>query len=1666
MSALTDYTAAAAGDTGANGDTADENFFSLPAVPSYLVGADNHQLGNTGSSLLDPTTWGERVDNGFKFSVSAITRAVASTFNSAVQVGELIGVTDDTDKVSTKEWLQNMDDDLAQYYTRNQSAIDTVGDVAGMFAPGLAGIKVLNWAQKGIASAAEGKAGLGLAASFGTLPTKQAQFAKLAAADIANSTSTYSLINANLAKSLAAGYAQGALEFAAFDVAASSVMRDSPLFENHDVSDIAYNALLGGGFIGAGVMGTAVAARTYMEIKAAGSAVDKATHPWRTVLTEPAESTPANEKLAIHLNNIEAIPTIDTTDPLYKLKLKGTNETKLAELDAGRIAAHTLTKGDGELGNKLFDTFATARSEDASNKLAGVIRVARAGVEVPEEAALRHLSLDLKPVQAKVAELQDKLSKLSVGTSDYAKTELELTKATARLDKQYNLKQLAEESPIAVQYLKLHGDDAGTLYEAPTTLRMADTYSTESALLEAVKSYKHKQGQDWSATAAAGDVNAVEARYIQAQTAPFDAEILIGNKDIPFLERAYQELSEGTIKTVSLKDGTVLDKSGLFHYLSDLKGTEALAIQEANLLAVGEKVLNTHDVAKLVNVHPNYLKGQVNTAKPVEDFFAFQTEAINHTEKQIAAGLWRADKGTIKTYLQPQFAKLVLDTSKAEAISGHEISGMVAIKEQQRIYRQQAINVTDTYLGEAAASYPKEIPGVLMTGANRESVGGGLLTSMNANYKTLGSFVQQIGATTAAKLQKLAEDTATRFAPSGHALLNDPEAGTEFWKVIQQLRQTPEKYELTERGLVNVKQLDYEAAVQNAGGDASKIAQPVFEDARAPVIIPLETDAMRKWAKEWDSYHKEHVTHKTNLRTSQGLNVSNNLARNFYVPPVDGRQFPHFAFVVDDSISGTGHITTIHANTAAELEALAAKVPTESGLKVIYKEQSERFHQAIKDYDYDLGINENYIDSALKRSGVSASYFPRTDPKVLWDDLMGWRVKQDAGLLRDMIEHRYNPEFAELRRQGAQYDLAVNSRVGYVPDFLKARQSNPYTDYIKTALYVQRDDKGVWSGLNRLAETGVSVAVSRLQDTWKTVKSPAELEAINAELKSIGCSAYEDAATYALANHTAPKPVLSNWIRQANSILTTTILRSDPLNAVNNGFGHAVLYGTELPAMIKDVINSGEEGAAAISKLAKVKVPGTPNEIVSPAKLAANAYAAWWDKIIGGSDGGKLYEYFKSINVMPSYTDQFRTMSESLTLRGTESAAELNSKMASAFEAAKKLGDTAERVTGNKFAEEMNRFVAAHTAHEVANIAIARGVLLPELKDSIINTFVNRTQGVALAAQRPLLFKGAVGQAVGLFQTYQFNMLQQLFRYVGEGDRRRVGTLLGLQGSIYGLNGLPGFNAVNNYLVGGAAGNVTNQDIISTTYDVAGKEGGDWLLYGLSSNFMLHPDAKINLYSRGDINPRQVTVIPTNVADVPIVGAASKFFGSIYETTKKINNGADVWSSFLQGVEHSGISRPLSGFAQAMEASTNPAHKVFSTDNAGNIVMQNDLFSVMTAARVLGAKPLDEAVALDAYHRVSVYKEANRKKVSLLGESIKATVAGGNVPSPEQINSFAGEYMKAGGKQHNFAEFYHRQILNANKSKVNQMIENTNNPGSRYMQKIMGGYELNDFINE
>jgi len=120
----------------------------------------------------------------------------------------------------------------------------------------------------------------------------------------------------------------------------------------------------------------------------------------------------------------------------------------------------------------------------------------------------------------------------------------------------------------------------------------------------------------------------------------------------------------------------------------------------------------------------------------------------------------------------------------------------------------------------------------------------------------------------------------------------------------------------------------------------------------------------------------------------------------------------------------------------------------------------------------------------------------------------------------------------------------------------------------------------------------------------------------------------------------------------------------------------------------------------------------------------------------------------------------------------------------------------------------------------------------------------NLPQEMAMENDRFLIKKQEVLQYLTM-KIYQFNLMQQLFRYVGEGSRKDIATMLGLQSTLYGIQSLPAFQFINTHIVGQLSGNQEHRDAYDVTYGVAGRTAGDFVLYGIPSNIL-----NTNIYSR------------------------------------------------------------------------------------------------------------------------------------------------------------------------------------------------------------------------
>jgi hypothetical protein len=345
-------------------------------------------------------------------------------------------------------------------------------------------------------------------------------------------------------------------------------------------------------------------------------------------------------------------------------------------------------------------------------------------------------------------------------------------------------------------------------------------------------------------------------------------------------------------------------------------------------------------------------------------------------------------------------------------------------------------------------------------------------------------------------------------------------------------------------------------------------------------------------------------------------------------------------------------------------------------------------------------------------------------------------------------------------------------------------------------------------------------------------------------------------------------------------------------------------------------------------------------------------------------------------------------------------------------------------------------------------------------------------QGNYVTSQRPVIFQGTTGAAVSLFQTYAFNVLQQLYRHVEGKDVKTLAVFAGLQSTVFGFNGLPFFDAVNTHIIGSrVSGNTYHGDAYSVL-PAFNKELGDWMLYGTASAFPLFSGTSPALYSRGDINPRHLTVIPILPTDVPAVQASIKLVSAITEMGKNMVGGADITDSLLNGLEHQGISRPLAGFAQLLAGrSTTGSGALISASN--DLAVTNRfaavgerILSVEGISRLAGARPMDEAVALNNLYRNKAYDALDKNRLEKLGRTVKTTLRNGESPDEDTLNDFMGKYAAAGGRQENFSSAMQRWQRDASVSVINRTANSLNKNSNRRMQELMGGYVAPDFTSE
>lgn len=1672
----------------------------------------------------------------------SVISGLGSIYNTAAAGTNALGAS--IDEIDTYTQLQDMDQNWANYYKENATAIDVTGFIAGSLLPGGLAVKGLNALRAGEATGALGR-------TLNFARTRQASSLKAGLNELRLEGGTaFTRINKNKLATMGWETADQILQAATFETAVALTMNQSPLLADDSWWEIgkgiAVGALLGGG-IGGGIMSLGINRGFKDAVKAVDlttnkytalsglnrlgmTAGDEAYSLLDSIIKVPEKILEAdkNLNLSFHLGSGVVRESVDISSVLttasktsvkksmdeFELSLRRvvngaeagsakipTASDKLVDADSADAVSRWIlgkyadlkkagvTPSDirESIGDNLFGlrTIRAADSEDLL-KGAGELFYFKKALTAEERAGITSVE-ELK-------KLQVRNTPFGVENQAYSKPYVFLgTKEELAAEK---LALIGHQGPDGFSALK-DAWKAGynVAIEKTGALRINQNSSKWKAVTDPVKDPRRfvntrtgAMTEDTVLTAAdavkPGKQLVVDSRGVNFESTngpkranmrdSFDAK---GSVQYLTARHAWaSQLSDADIpRVIDAADISLLER--LKDVPAQFKGEFSIRSADGTArsgLAVESLLLN----AKIDGLQAAFATGMKDIRelaykfaapeKWVEDLIAKEFGASVRNIEELKEGMSRELVGFTKrenmlaTYNTPHQFTAVSSTkgmsfkdrrdailAQAAANGGQFVTGELAYayRVQQGVRANQ--NASAAVLGFENHSKLIKLDQDAAKLADSVGAGATFLGASNANYgAVLRLAVQDIGKHVHGMVTKASSTVVNIFATPTLKLTANKRAGAELGIITNILRADAGKFvELPALVAADNRTLILRelAGIADPKKFAAKEAELVAQGRRTR--IEVQNQETMDYLRAHQKLNGSRVEKNNVLASARGLKTNRD-PQVFYAPPIDTNYFQHFAFVrgIDGKAFGTSEVAMVFGRNAGELQQRIALVDR-TQFEVITKEAGEKYHKAKGDYDFDQTINERSIDSSLQRTGALANVFPEVRTENLLEDYLRWHQNQESRTIRNAVESNYSQQVQELRALGNQYTEQATSKFSGTLRAAKSEIVNPYEDYIKTMLDVsKRSEYTFFHQANEFVDALGTRAYNMVADvTGKAQKGLIPWAQANeiAKKHGIGDLYNGNEAAYFISNVPRDRNLIKMAVAKANTLLANLVLRFDTAQSVMNIISTPLLLGTEL-ASIRHLVAKDSEMTGKLNELLRVKIPGQEASVPSALRLQHTAVRNFF-----GPDKEALLKRYKDNGDVKDTLSLYHSALNDLGM-------DPNYKVFS--DGVERATEKIATLTGNNWAEEFTRFVSADVMRQLTEPLVGAGKLSLQEANAYISVFVNRVQGNYISSQRPVVFQGVIGGAIGLFQTYSFNLLQQLLRHVENKDYRAVATMYGMQSGLFGLNGTPMFDAVNTHIIGNAAINDGHYDAYSIAPGLVGKEVGDWLLYGTASAFPLLSDSAPALYSRGDINPRHMTILPMTPAQMPFIDGSVRFVSNIIDVGKKMLNGADVSETLLQGLEHNGINRPLAGVAQVLAGQ--------STTSRGSLISaSNDMDLIANASRIFGAKPMDEAIALNNMYRLKSYQAADQERMEALGEAVKTRLAKNQAPTEEEFTQFMSDYARIGGRVENFNASLQRWMKDANVSVIEKMRSNMRTTTAQRLNEIMGGVPLEDYRN-
>ena len=301
---------------------------------------------------------------------------------------------------------------------------------------------------------------------------------------------------------------------------------------------------------------------------------------------------------------------------------------------------------------------------------------------------------------------------------------------------------------------------------------------------------------------------------------------------------------------------------------------------------------------------------------------------------------------------------------------------------------------------------------------------------------------------------------------------------------------------------------------------------------------------------------------------------------------------------------------------------------------------------------------------------------------------------------------------------------------------------------------------------------------------------------------------------------------------------------------------------------------------------------------------------------------------------------------------------------------------------------------------------------------------------------RPELYQSAFGSMFGLFMSYMQSYNQRLFRWMETKDYMSVGRQLGMQSALFGISSLPGFNYVQNALLSAGLTNTPDGDeatLMDHIYAKLGPELGSAFAHGGISQL------GVALYTRGDMNFRDVTMDPTRLAaGLGVLKNAASAVMESYSTLMSDESLSDN-NRLAEVLARNMPNRVMKGIM------TQLANGGRETDVNGQIVSENRNF-FESALRMSGVRSTYQQGRIDAFYASKNLKAREASRMERLRLETRALIR--NDPNwKSKIQEVFDKHMAAGGRPEHFRQWIQDQLRSATTRRdVRDLQEALRNP--------------------